>query len=281
MSKYFEHLILYHEMFEKFYKKVLAYHGTTKLKKEKKSEYYNIATEIIDNILSNQNEKEIDLIILSDEMKSSMKIYIESEIEISDDILPSEFEVRFNDYEIYKTNDLSIKINGIIDRVDFKKCDNGVITSARIVDYKPSAYKDQLKKIIEDIKKESNIDNILRLKKELLIEYLQPILYLDFIVNKYSYLDDIEYLSVAFSAYNRKDLLNREYFRDIDMSFIIKELLSSSDDKITEDNRYSSLKNYIGYVFNNMHLGLLDHFPEEKLCLGCPKYSMCSYSFKA
>ena len=261
---------IYHKFFEIFYKTLKEKYRTTILTNNIKSEYYNIAENIIDNILSDKNEKEIDIKVLSNDMKVSMKIFIDKELLKEDDYYePTAFEEIFNDYEIYK----NIKINGIIDRVDFIKDSNEIINSIRIVDYKASKY--GIPDDIKNKKDESEVEKIKRTKKELLTKYLQPLLYLDYSIKNYSSLENIENLSVAFSIYKKEYLLDNNYFISFNESDLIKSILSDDNLEINNDNRFLSLRNYIGYVVERMSIGIIDYFPSKALCEKCPKNLIC------
>ncbi|WP_295153907.1 PD-(D/E)XK nuclease family protein [uncultured Brachyspira sp.] len=284
----------YHQFFQDFYKEVKNRYGSH-LKESEFNNYCNIANEVIENHINNliniysekdleekyKLEYEYDYSVIKEEALNIMSSFIKKEIEqnkIKEDegfyYIPSYFEKYIGgkyeeDFIIYQNKDLSIKIKGIADRIDFSYYDeeNKNINGIRIVDYK-SSYKK------EEPYGETQKDII----KETIRIYFQPILYLKFILNKYiqnSVAEKIKHLEVVFTVYKEKDVINES--QQINQSYNDRDMLLSICGYI--ESEYN-LNNYFDEIFDKILEGELIYIPNSANCDNCYNFSYCEKSYK-
>ena len=173
------------------------------------------------------------------------------------------------DFIIYRNKDLSIKIKGIVDRIDLSYSDkeHKNINGIRIVDYK-SSYK--LEKPKGDTQK--------YIIKETIIIYLQPILYLKYILNEYikkNIEEKIKHCEVVFTVYKEKEVINES--QQINQMYNDRDMLLSICGFI--DSEYN-LNNYFDEVFDKILDGELVYIPNITNCANCYNAPYCEKAYK-
>jgi len=262
--------IYFHKAYELFYKTLLDQYGTSLLNKNMEKEYNSVAYSVISDMVSRiKVSHNIDIKSLENDMKETFKLFIEKEClnyNSENFYMPSIFEKSFNDYEVYSTTDFSIKVSGRIDRVDIYEKNNSVI-GLRVVDYKPNAPNSPSK--INTIGKET-----------ILTEYLQPLIYLDYILSENQKNNDLmEHTSIAFSIYKKSDIINNKYFYEFNNRDILLKLLGYiEDDDLSENNKFSTLKKYLSSTFDNFYNGKIDYYPDTVSCSRCTKKNRCPHA---
>ncbi|WP_300366292.1 PD-(D/E)XK nuclease family protein [Brachyspira sp.] len=287
----------YHKFFQDFYKQVQDKYSDDGacLKESEFNNYCNIANEVVENHINNliniysekdleekyKLEYESDYNVIREEALNVMSSFIKKEIEfnkIKEEegfyYIPSHFEKYIgskydDDFIIYQNNDLSIKIKGIVDRIDFSYSDkeNKNIDGVRIVDYK-SSYKK------EKAKGETQKDII----KENIRIYFQPILYLKFILNKYiqkNIAEKINHCEVVFTVYKEKDVINES--QEINQTYNDRDMLLSICGYI--ESEYN-LNDYFDEVFNKIMQGELVYISNSTNCENCYNAPYCENAYK-
>ncbi|MEI0607262.1 PD-(D/E)XK nuclease family protein [Brachyspira pulli] len=296
----------YHSFLQNFYNKVKKTSKTNdcSLKESEFNTYCNIANEVIEEhvnrlvtLYSKKDledkyflEYKLDQNIIKEEAMNAMYYFIQKEIILNKEndekgyhYIPASFEEPIgiyknnqnnkNDSIVYKNGDICIKIKGKIDRIDFSYSDSEYknINGVRIVDYKAN-YIDEPKQ--DDI-------------KEIITTYLQPILYLKLILDKYiknDIADKIKHCEVVFTAYNEKTLINS-------IKADIKKSSKKDNKKYGSDRDFLlsvcgyidseyNLYNYFDEVFTKILDGELLRIPSETACADCYDAKYCPKVYK-
>lgn len=287
----------YHKFFQRFYEEVQNKYSINEsyLKESEFNTYCNIASEVVEkhinDLINTYSEKDLeekylleykfDFNVIKEEALNIMSSFIKKEIitnKAKDEegfyYIPSHFEKYIGsryeeDFIIYQNKDLAIKIKGIADRIDFsysdKECKN--INGIRIVDYKASYKKEEAKGEIEK--------DIIR---ETIRIYLQPILYLKYILNKYikkNIAEKIKHCEVVYTVYKEKDVINEA--QEINQTYNDRDMLLSICGYI--DSEYN-LNDYFDEVFNKILEGELVYIPNSTNCESCYNAPYCEKVYK-
>ena len=278
---YMEKGSIYHDIFESFYKKVKEkFNNDCKLKESNFETYKTISKETIEEILNKINKikiyNEIDREVIEEEINNVMEAFIKYEIDLakSSDYIPNDFEKKINEMEIYSYDNHNIRISGRIDRIDFSYSSEGKINGIRIVDYKASSYRKELKKNIST--------------EEIIDAYLQPILYLKFAIDEYiikPYKEEkkiknndfnidelVERCEVVFAVYKESDIVNKEDY----IVFDDKEILLSICGY--KDGDYN-LNDYFDRVFKNIFEDKLIAVSGKEQCENCINSQYCEFAY--
>ncbi|MCZ9961705.1 PD-(D/E)XK nuclease family protein [Brachyspira hyodysenteriae] len=288
----------YHKFFQDFYKEVKNKYSDEgcHLIESEFNNYCNIANQVVENhindLINMYSSKDLeekyvleykfDFNVIKEEALNVMSSFIKKEI-ITNKIkeedegcfyIPTSFEKYIGsnykeDFIIYQNKDLSIKIKGIADRIDFSYSDkeHKNINGIRIVDYK-SSYK------IEEAKGETQKDII----RETIRIYLQPILYLKYILNEYikkNISEKIKYCEVVFTVYKEKDVINES--QEINQMYNDRDMLLSICGYI--DSEYN-LNDYFDEVFNKILEGELVYISNSTNCENCYNAPYCEKVYK-
>ncbi|KLI52324.1 PD-(D/E)XK nuclease family protein [Brachyspira hyodysenteriae] len=288
----------YHKFFQDFYKEVKNKYSDEgcHLIESEFNNYCNIANQVVENhindLINMYSSKDLeekyvleykfDFNVIKEEALNVMSSFIKKEI-ITNKIkeedegcfyIPTSFEKYIGsnykeDFIIYQNKDLSIKIKGIADRIDFSYSDkeHKNINGIRIVDYK-SSYK------IEEAKGETQKDII----RETIRIYLQPILYLKYILNEYikkNISEKIKYCEVVFTVYKEKDVINES--QEINQIYNDRDMLLSICGYI--DSEYN-LNDYFDEVFNKILEGELVYISNSTNCENCYNAPYCEKVYK-
>ena len=256
--------------------------------------YCNIANQVVDNhinrLIDSYSSKDLeekylleykfDLNVIREEALNVMSSFIKKEI-INNKLkeedegafyIPKYFEEKIGnekDFIIYKNRDLSIKIRGIVDRIDFSYSDkkHKNINGVRIVDYK-SSYK------LEKPKGETQKDII----RETIRIYSQPILYLKYILSEYikkNIEEKIKHCEVVFTVYREKEVIDES--KQINQMYNDRYMLLSICGFI--DSEYN-LNNYFDEVFDKILDGELVYIPNITNCANCYNAPYCEKAYK-
>ena len=211
---------------------------------------------------------------MEEEINNVMDSFIKYEINLAknSDYIPNDFEKKINEMEIYSYNNRNIKISGRIDRIDFSYSSEGKINGIRIVDYKASSYKKELKKGIS-IEEITNV-------------YLQPILYLKFAIDEYIIkpykeknnndfnIDElVEKCEVVFAVYKESNIVNKEDYIVFDDKEILLSICGYKDGDF-------NLTKYFDEVFKNIFEDKLIPISGKEQCENCinSQYCECAYN---
>ncbi|KLI36163.1 ATP-dependent nuclease subunit B [Brachyspira hyodysenteriae] len=295
---YMDRVRAYHKFFQDFYKEVKNKYSDEgcHLIESEFNNYCNIANQVVENhindLINMYSSKDLeekyvleykfDFNVIKEEALNVMSSFIKKEI-ITNKIkeedegcfyIPTSFEKYIGsnykeDFIIYQNKDLSIKIKGIADRIDFSYSDkeHKNINGIRIVDYK-SSYK------IEEAKGETQKDII----RETIRIYLQPILYLKYILNEYikkNISEKIKYCEVVFTVYKEKDVINES--QEINQMYNDRDMLLSICGYI--DSEYN-LNDYFDEVFNKILEGELVYISNSTNCENCYNAPYCEKVYK-
>lgn len=287
----------YHKFFQNFYKEVQKKYSIydCSLKESEFNNYCNIANEVIENhintLIDSYSKKDLDekyileykfdYNVIKEEALNVMSFFIKKEIinnqikkEEGCNYIPIYFEKYIGseneeDFIVYQNKDLSVKIKGIVDRVDFsyydKECKN--INGVRIVDYKAN-YK----------KEEVNGENKKDIIKDTIRIYLQPILYLKFILNKYikkNIEEKIKYCEVVFTVYKEKNVIDES--QEINQTYNDRDMLLSICGYI--DSEYN-LNDYFEEIFSKILKGELVYISNSTNCKNCYNAPYCENVYK-
>ena len=277
---YMEKGSVYHNIFEIFYKKVKEqFNNDCKLKEENFESYKTISKETIEECLNQisviKNDNNIDREVMEEEINNVMDSFIKYEIDLAKNsgYIPSDFEKKINEMEIYSYNNHKIKISGRIDRIDFSYSSDNKINGIRIVDYKASSYKKELKKGISI--------------EEIIDAYLQPILYLKFAIDEYIIkpykkskknnndfnIDElVEKCEVVFAVYKESDIVNKEDYIIFDDKEILLSICGYKDGDF-------NLNNYFDKVFKNIFEDKLIAISGKEQCLNCINSQYCEFVY--
>ena len=278
---YMEKGSIYHDIFESFYKKVKEkFNNDCKLKESNFESYKTISKETIEEILNKINKikiyNEIDREVIEEEINNVMDSFIKYEIDLAknSDYIPNDFEKKINEMEIYSYDNHNIKISGRIDRIDFSYSSEGKINGIRIVDYKASSYRKELKKNIST--------------EEIIDAYLQPILYLKFAIDEYiikSYKEEkkikdndfnidelVERCEVAFAVYKESDIVNKEDYIVFDDKEILLSICGYKDGDF-------NLTKYFDEVFKNIFEDKLIPISGKEQCENCINAQYCEFAY--
>ena len=266
---------IYHKIFENFYNKIKEkFNNNCKLKEDKFNSYKNIASETIEEYFNKKEIKiynEADKEVMIEEINNVMNSFIKYEIDLSknSDYIPNDFEKKINEMEIYSYNSHNIKISGRIDRIDFSYSSDGKINGIRIVDYKASSYR-------KELKKNMSIEEIIN-------AYLQPILYLKFAIDEYIIkpnksdnfnIDElVEKCEVVFAIYKESDIVNKEDYIIFDDKEILLSICGYKDGDF-------NLNDYFDRIFKNIFEDKLIAVSGKEQCENCINYQNCEYSYK-
>ncbi|WP_232817725.1 PD-(D/E)XK nuclease family protein [Brachyspira hampsonii] len=286
----------YHKFFQDFYQEVKNQYSDEgcRLIESEFNNYCNIANQVVDNhineLINMYSSKDLeekylleykfDYNVIREEALNVMSYFIKKEI-INNKLkeedegcfyIPTYFERYIGskeDFIIYKNKDLSIKIKGIVDRIDLSYSDkeHKNINGIRIVDYK-SRYK------TEEAKGETQKDVI----RETIRIYLQPILYLKYILNEYiqkNISEKIKHCEVVFTVYREKDIINES--QKINQMYNDRDMLLSICGYI--DSEYN-LKDYFDEIFNKILEGELVYIPNSTNCINCYNAPYCENAYK-
>ena len=285
----------YHKFFQDFYQEVKNKYSDEgcHLIESEFNNYCNIANEVVEthineliNMYSSKDleekyllEYKFDYNVIKEEALNVMSAFIKKEIitnKLKEDegafYIPKYFERYIGDkkdFIIYQNGDISIKIKGIVDRIDFSYSDEKYknINGIRIVDYK-SSYKK------EEAKGETQKDII----RENIRIYLQPILYLKYILNEdiqKNIAEKIKHCEVVFTVYKEKNVIDES--KEINQSFNDRDMLLSICGYI--DNEYN-LNDYFDEVFNRILTGELVYIPNSTNCENCYNSPYCEKVYK-
>lgn len=277
---YMEKGSVYHNIFEIFYKKVKEkFNNDCKLKEENFESYKTISKETVEECLNQisavKNDNNIDREVMEEEINNVMDSFIKYEINLAkkSGYIPSDFEKKINEMEIYSYNNHKIKISGRIDRIDFSYLNDNKINGIRIVDYKASSYKKELKKGISI--------------EEIIDAYLQPILYLKFAIDEYiikPYKADkknnndfnidelVEKCEVVFAVYKESDIVNKEDYIIFDDKEILLSICGYKDGDF-------NLNNYFDKVFKNIFEDKLIAVSGKEQCSNCINSQYCEFVY--
>lgn len=288
---------VYHKFFQKFYEEVQNEYSAygSHLKESEFNNYCTIASKVIEEhineLINSYSERdleekykleyELDYNVIKEEALNVMSSFIKKEIitnKIKEDegfyYIPKFFEHYIGskyeeDFIVYKNDDLSIKIKGIADRIDFSYSDEEYknINGIRIVDYK-SRYKK------EEAKGETQKDII----RETIRIYLQPILYLKFILNKYIQKNipkKIKHCEVVFTVYREKDVIDES--QEINQSYNDRDMLLSICGYM--DSEYN-LDDYFEEIFSKILEGELVYISNSTNCEKCYNAPYCDKAYK-
>lgn len=277
---YMEKGSVYHNIFEIFYKRVKEkFNNDCKLKKENFESYKTISKETVEECLNQisavKNDNNIDREVMEEEINNVMDSFIKYEINLAkkSDYIPSDFEKKINEMEIYSYNNHKIKISGRIDRIDFSYSSDNKINGIRIVDYKASSYKKELKKGISI--------------EEIIDAYLQPILYLKFAIDEYIIkpykkskknnsdfnIDElVEKCEVVFAVYKESDIVNKEDYIIFDNKEILLSICGYKDGDF-------NLNNYFDKVFKNIFEDKLIAVSGKEQCSNCINSQYCEFVY--
>ena len=266
---------IYHKIFENFYNKIKEkFNNNCKLKEDKFNSYKNIASETIEEYFNKKEIKiynEADKEVMIEEINNVMNSFIKYEINLAkiSDYIPNDFEKKINEMEIYSYNNHNIKISGRIDRIDFSYSSYGKINGIRIVDYKASSYR-------KELKKNMSIEEIINV-------YLQPILYLKYAIDKYIIkpnksdnfnIDElVEKCEVVFAIYKEADIVNKEDYIIFDNKDILLTICGYKDGDF-------NLNDYFERIFKNIFEDKLIAVSGKEQCENCINYQNCEYSYK-
>ncbi|MBW5379214.1 PD-(D/E)XK nuclease family protein, partial [Brachyspira hampsonii] len=286
----------YHKFFQDFYEEVKNQYSDEgcRLIESEFNNYCNIANHVVDNhindLINMYSSKDLeekylleykfDYNVIREEALNVMSYFIKKEI-INNKLkeedegcfyIPTYFERYIGskeDFIIYKNKDISIKIKGIVDRIDLSYSDkeHKNINGIRIVDYK-SRYK------AEEAKGETQKDII----RETIRIYLQPILYLKYILNQYiqkNIPEKIKHCEVVFTVYREKDIINES--QKINQMYNDRDMLLSICGYI--DSEYN-LKDYFDEVFNKILEGELVYIQNSTNCINCYNAPYCENAYK-
>lgn len=271
---------IYHKIFENFYKTVKEKFNNCSLQEIEFDSYKNIAKETIKeyicekwgkNIIYNDTDKEV----LIEELNNVMDSFIRYETELAknSDYIPSNFEEKISEMEVYSYNNQNIKINGRIDRIDFSYSKENKINGIRIVDYKASHKNDLTKNTATEY---------------IIASYLQPILYLkyaieEYIIKPYSSsskeiknfnIDElIEKCEVAFAVYKESDIVNKKDYIVFDDKDILLSVCGYKDGDY-------NLTDYFDKVFKGIFEDKLEAVSGKEQCSNCINYKYCEYGYK-
>ena len=277
---YMEKGSVYHNIFEIFYKKVKEkFNNDCKLKEENFESYKTLSKETVEECLNQisavNNDNNIDREVMEEEINNVMDSFIKYEIDLAKNsgYIPSDFEKKINEMEIYSYNNHNIKISGRIDRIDFSYSSDNKINGIRIVDYKASSYKKELKKGISI--------------EEIIDAYLQPILYLKFAIDEYiikPYKADkknnndfnidelVEKCEVVFAVYKESDIVNKEDYIIFDDKEILLSICGYKDGNF-------NLNNYFDKVFKNIFEDKLIAVSGKEQCSNCINSQYCEFVY--
>lgn len=277
---YMEKGSVYHNIFENFYKKIKEkFNNDCKLKEENFESYKTISKETVEECLNQisavKNDNNIDKEVMEEEINNVMDSFIKYEINLAENsgYIPSDFEKKINEMEIYSYNNHKIKISGRIDRIDFSYSSDNKINGIRIVDYKASSYK-------KELKKGSSIE-------EIIDAYLQPILYLKFAIDEYiikPYKADkknnndfnidelVEKCEVVFAVYKESDIVNKEDYIIFDDKEILLTICGYKDGDF-------NLNNYFDKVFKNIFEDKLIAVSGKEQCSNCINSQYCEFVY--
>lgn len=266
---------IYHKIFENFYNKIKEkFNNNCKLKEDKFNSYKNIASEIIEEYFNKKEIKiynEADKEVMIEEINNVMNSFIKYEIDLSknSDYIPNNFEEKINEFKVYSYNNHNIKISGRIDRIDFSYSSDGKINGIRIVDYKASSYR-------KELKKNMSIEEIIN-------AYLQPILYLKYAIDEYIIkpnksdnfnIDElVEKCEVVFAIYKEADIVNKEDYIIFDNKDILLTICGYKDGDF-------NLNDYFDIIFKNIFEDKLIAVSGKEQCENCINYQNCEYSYK-
>ena len=208
---------------------------------------------------------------MEEEINNVMDSFIKYEINLAQNsgYIPSDFEKKINEMEIYSYNNHKIKISGRIDRIDFSYSSDNKINGIRIVDYKASSYKKELKKGISI--------------EEIIDAYLQPILYLKFAIDEYIIkpykknndfnIDElVEKCEVVFAVYKESDIVNKEDYIIFDDKEILLSICGYKDGDF-------NLNNYFDKVFKNIFEDKLIAVSGKEQCSNCINSQYCEFVY--
>ena len=273
---YMEKGSVYHNIFEIFYKRVKEqFNNDCKLKEENFESYKTISKETVEECLNQisavKNDNNIDREVMEEEINNVMDSFIKYEINLAkkSGYIPSDFEKKINEMEIYSYNNHKIKISGRIDRIDFSYSSDNKINGIRIVDYKASSYKKELKKGISI--------------EEIIDAYLQPILYLKFAIDEYIIkpykknndfnIDElVEKCEVVFAVYKESDIVNKEDYIIFDDKEILLSICGYKDGDF-------NLNNYFDKVFKNIFEDKLIAVSGKEQCSNCINSQYCEFVY--
>ena len=291
--------ITYHKFFQKFYEDVKGKSAIfdCSLKEEEFNTYCNIADEVVEEHIKDMIEKyskkdleeryfieyQLDQNIIKKEALNVMHAFIKKEIitnKVKDmnegyHYIPFDFERRIGfdekEYIIYEKGDFTLKIRGVIDRIDFSYKDDKYknINGVRIVDYKGSPRTEK-----KDKKEKTNIEII----KETILTYLQPILYLKLILSEYikkNIAEKIEHCEVVFTIYREKDVIDEN--TEINEVYNDRDFLLSVCGYI--ESEYN-LNDYFDEVFEDILNGKLKYNPSMSNCEGCYNAPYCEHVYQ-
>ncbi|TKZ35995.1 PD-(D/E)XK nuclease family protein [Brachyspira catarrhinii] len=273
---YMEKGSIYHDIFESFYKKVKEkFNNDCKLKESNFETYKTISKETIEECLNKiKIYDNIDREVIEEEINNVMDSFIKYEIDLAkiSDYIPNDFEKKINEMEIYSYDNHNIKISGRIDRIDFSYSSEGKINGIRIVDYKASSYR-------KELKKNMSIEEIIN-------AYLQPILYLKFAIDEYIIkpykenkkiknidIDElVERCEVVFAVYKESDIVNKEDYIVFDDKDILLTICGYKDGDF-------NLTKYFDEVFKNIFEDKLIPISGKEQCENCINSQYCEYAY--
>ncbi len=266
--------IIYHKIFENFYNKIKEkFNNNCKLKEDKFNSYKNIASETIEEYFNKKEIKiynETDKEVMIEEINNVMNSFIKYEIDLSknSDYIPNNFEEKINEFKVYSYNNHNIKISGRIDRIDFSYSNDNKINGIRIVDYKASSYR-------KELKKNMSIEEIIN-------AYLQPILYLKYAIDEYIIkpnksdnfnIDElVEKCEVVFAIYKEADIVNKEDYIIFDNKDILLTICGYKDGDF-------NLNDYFDRIFKNIFEDKLIAVSGKEQCENCINYQNCEFAY--
>ncbi len=253
---------IYHNIFDGLYKIIFKKFGTNMYNSSHVAEWYKTLDYVVDDVFGRAtilaDENEIDMEFMKKDVHKNCSSFIEKEFARVEDenqlYIPSHFEYRFDKYSIYKNNDIDIKINGRIDRIDLHYIDKEYqkVDGVRIVDYKRN---------VKTIRDSIDIDNI------------QLILYLSYVVNSrekfgLSEFEDMIDMkkSIAYIGYEQLNDKSIKYFKEHKKADVLNALVLGLSDTLEP-------------IFEKISSGIVDYRSTEDGCSICRKKDICPKSY--
>lgn len=285
----------YHKFLQNFYKEIQNKYGIYEsyLKESEFNNYCSIANEVIEEHINNLiniyskkdleekyiSEYKFDYNVIKEEALNVLYYFIKKEIKtnaIKEEegfkYIPVYFEKYIGaseDFIVYENKNLSVKIKGISDRIDFSYSDKEFknINGIRIVDYK-SGYK----------KEEAHGINKKDIIKETIRIYFQPILYLKYVLSRYikkDAADKIKNCEVVFTVYKEKDVIDDS--KEINQVYNDRDMLLSICGYTAGEY---SLDDYFEEMFSRILDGELVYITDGESCANCYNASYCEKAYK-
>ena len=297
----------YHSFFQKFYEQIKNNSKSfdISLKESEFNTYCNIADEVIEehingliNLYSEKDleekyfeEYKLDQNIIKKEASNVMHSFIKKECimnKLKDEnegyhYIPYKFEKWIGGEDnnsnsiIYKKDNFTVQIRGVIDRIDLSYKDNNNINGIRIVDYKGS-YRDDVEETKKHIKNSNDPYNDKELIKEIIIVYLQPILYLKLLLDeliKENISEKIKHCEVVFTIYKERLVIDES--KEINQVYDDRDMLLSICGY--KDGIYN-LQNYFDEIFENILKGKLPYLPSKRSCNNCYNAPYCENAYQ-